>query len=362
MTTTSAAPSPKPGTAAAGDDFHVENVATRRPAGRLPRLGFVGLGWIGIDRMRAAFGAGAGEIAALCDPSPDALEAARRLAPRAVAADSLEELLDLHLDGIVIATPNALHAPQCMTALRRRIPVFCQKPLARTAAETRAVVDAAREANCLLGVDFSYRFTLGMQRIRRLILDAALGDIHAAHLVFHNAYGPDKRWFHDPELSGGGCLLDLGTHLVDLALWTLGGPKVECATGRLLSQGTPLPRGSLRVEDYAAGQIHLAGGGLIQIACSWNAHAGQDAWIEASFFGSAGGASFRNVGGSFYAFTTERFLPGRLREPLATDDRAWGGRALVDWAQRLQESSAYDPRIESAVDVATVLDALRGEA
>ena len=77
-------------------------------------------------------------------------------------------------------------------------------------------MDAAREADRLLGVDLSYRHTEAVRRIKALIDDGRLGDIFAADLVFHNAYGPGKPWFFDKNQSGGGCVIDLGVHLVDL--------------------------------------------------------------------------------------------------------------------------------------------------
>src|SRR5690606_35925284 len=108
---------------------------------------------------------------------------------------------------------------QAIQALRRGIPVFCQKPLARTRAETSRVIQEARAADLLLAVDLSYRFTSGIQRIRQIVQSGELGKVFAVNLVFHNAYGPDKAWFYDYNLAGGGCAIDLGIHLVDLAFW-----------------------------------------------------------------------------------------------------------------------------------------------
>jgi predicted dehydrogenase len=260
---------------------------------------------------------------------------------------------------VVIATPSALHADQAVAALERGVAVFCQKPLARTAAETRRVVDAARRADRLLGVDLSYRFTEGMVRIRELVQGGALGQVYAVDLVFHNAYGPDKPWFFDPALSGGGCVIDLGIHLVDLALWTLGFPAVRAVDGRLYAQGRPLADPRTQVEDYAVATLDLDGGVTARLACSWNLAAGQDAVIEATFYGSAGGASLRNVGGSFFDFAADRFV-GTRREPLATPPDAWGGRAAVDWARRLAAGERYDPAVERMVDVAAALDGVYG--
>src|SRR4051795_12052443 len=222
-----------------------------RPALARPRLGFLGVGWIGRHRMKAMLETNAIEVPAVADPSPEMAEEAHRLAPEAKLVATLDDLLDEQVDGVVIATPSALHAEQSIRALERGAAVFCQKPLGRTAAEVRAVVDAARAADRLLCVDLSYRSTEGMRRIRELIGTGELGRIYAVDLVFHNAYGPDKPWFYDPALSGGGCVMDLGVHLVDLALWTLGFPSVASVSGKLMAGGEPLRDQPDRVEDYA---------------------------------------------------------------------------------------------------------------
>ena len=145
------------------------------------------------------------------------------------------------LDGVVIATPNALHAPQTLAALERGLAVFCQKPLALDAREARAMVKAAREADRLLGVDYSYRFTDGAQELRRVVQAGELGKIFSLDLVFHNAYGPDKPWCFDPRLAGGGSLMDLGVHLIDLAFWLLDDPTIRRVRGGAFRRGERLP-------------------------------------------------------------------------------------------------------------------------
>lgn len=326
---------------------------------KLPRLGFLGLGWIGRHRMQALLDAQAGEVVALADPSAEACAGARALAPDAAACGSLDDLLRHELDGVVIATPSALHASQALAALEHGVAVFCQKPLARTAAENAAIVAAARQADRLLGCDLSYRHTDAMRRIRNCVVEGELGQVYAADLVFHNAYGPDKSWARDATLSGGGCAIDLGIHLVDLALWTLGFPQVERVGSRLYAQGQPLAPGSSAVEDYAVAQLDLAGGTVVRIACSWNLSAGRDAVIEAHFHGSRAGAAMQNVNGSFYDFAAARF-DGTQRTPLADPPDAWGGRAIVEWARHLGAGARYNPAIEPIVAVAAVLDRVYG--
>lgn len=319
-----------------------------------PKLGFVGVGWIGQHRMKAIVEANVCDVLAIYDPARELAEKARELAPGATIVSSYDQLLDLGCDGVVIATPSALHADQSIQALQRGAAVFCQKPLARNANETRLVLDAARRADRLIAVDLSYRYTAAMRAVRELVSSGQLGRVFAVDLVFHNAYGPDKAWFYDPSQSGGGCLMDLGIHMVDLLLWTLESPGVTEVWSRLFHAGSRLETRE-KVEDYAAARIDLAGGVTAQLACSWRLSAGCEAVIEASFYGTEGSASFRNVNGSFYDFVADKRV-GTQTQRLVEPPDEWGGRAAVDFATRLAASPQFDASAEHLLEVAAVLD------
>jgi predicted dehydrogenase len=323
-------------------------------ASRKPRIGFLGVGWIGRHRMEAMLDTGAVEAAAVADPSGEMQAQAAPLAPGAAFVESFDALLAQDLDGVVIATPSAMHAEQSRQALDRGLAVFCQKPLGRTEAEVREVVEAARRADRLLAVDLSYRFTEAAQAIRSLIKEGALGAVHAVDLTFHNAWGPDKPWFYDPALSGGGCVMDLGVHLVDLVLWLLEEAEVDQVSSDLFAQGVRLDRADV-CEDYALATLRLDTGAVVRLACSWNLPAGQEAVIAATLFGAKGGAEMRNVGGSFYDFTAEHFT-GTTRRTLVSPPDAWGGRAAADWARRLAAGARFDPEVDGLVAVARTLD------
>ena len=288
---------------------------------------------------------GVAEVAAVADPAGTDLDVE--------CLGSFEELLDRQLDGIVIATPSALHAEQAVTALERGLAVFCQKPLGRDAGETHAVVEAARTADRLLGVDLSYRFTDAGRRVRDELASGSLGDVYAVELVFHNAYGPDKPWFYDRRLAGGGCLIDLGTHLADLVLWALDFPPATVRSARLLS-----PSG-LEVEELAFAELEV-GGAHVRLGCSWRLPAGRDCVIEASFYGTRGGVRLRNVDGSFYDLRADR-LDGTRSVELAAPGDDWSGRAAVSWARRLAAGERFDATAEQTVAVAQLLDAIYRE-
>lgn len=318
-------------------------------------LGFLGTGWIGCNRMEAMLATGKAKAVAICDPNPEMAAGAQELAPDAQLVGSFEELLACDPDGVVIATPSALHAEQCIAAFKAGAAVFCQKPLGRSTAEVEAVLAAAQRADRLLGVDLSYRHTEAMQAIRQRLPE--LGTPFAADFTFHNAYGPGAGWFWDPKLSGGGCLIDLGVHLVDLALWLFDFPEVERATATLLRDGRPVRDGE--VEDYAVGELALANGVTVRIACSWNLNAGRDAVVEATLYGTDGGAQMRNENGSFFDFTADLFR-GRDSQRIAEPPDNWGGRAAAEWVRKLAAGERFAGSTQGLLETARALDRLYG--
>lgn len=322
-----------------------------------PKLGFAGVGWIGRSRMEAVTNCHLAEIRGICDKDQNLIDKIRQEMPDTLQYDSFEAMLESDLDGIVIATPSALHAEQSLAALQKGKAVFCQKPLGRNEAETAEVVEAARSNNLLLGVDFSYRYTEAIQQIKKVIDSGELGEIYGVHLTFHNAYGPDKPWYHDPVLSGGGCLMDLGIHLVDLLFWLLDRPIVTDLHSRLFHKGKLLQASRHAVEDYAVAQMVLNNKTAVQLTCSWNLPAGRDAIIEASLYAENGGVAFHNQNGSFYDFVAERFS-GTATETLAAPPDDWGGRAAVRWAEGLAQGKQFDESAQTYVEGARVLDAI----
>ncbi len=335
------------------------------PQSKRPRLAFVGLGWIGRNRLESIAKSGLAEVIRLSDVQSEAVLKAKDLVPDADAISSFEELLESSCEGIVIATPNALHAEQARLALERGMAVFCQKPLARNAFEARQVVTTAREVNRLLGVDLSYRFVPAIRKVRDLISSRSLGHVFAIDLKFHNAYGPDKDWFYSHQLSGGGCVLDLGSHLIDLALWTLSFPRVVSVSSSLFAEGKPLEKPVQAVEDYAVAQIDLEGPTTVRLACSWKLNSGCEADIEVTFYGTSSGARMRNVAGSFYDFVSERFL-GTHSEMLGSEPNdsgwGWGSLAALDWCRKLASGNGFDSEAEHFITTAEVIDQIYGKA
>lgn len=337
---------------------HDKSASETLTLNKKPKIGFLGVGWIGKHRLEAIRNSTLADVVALCDPyaaDTDAYCESNKFKNTGI----YEELLNDDLDGIVIATPSALHKQQSIDALKHGKAVFCQKPLACSWQETKEVIDVARHQNLLLMTDMSYRYTEGLEKIKEVISSGELGDVYAAHLSFHNAYGPDKTWYYTPSLSGGGCIMDLGVHLVDALFWIFPDLETKQVNSKLFAKGTPIKNPRSEVEDYGMVQIEYNNHLTAQVACSWNLSAGRDAIIDFTFYGTQGGASFTNVNGSFYDFKAELFK-GTKKEVLSMPPDEWGGRAAVHWATQLAEDNTYRNDADIYLKTAKTLDLIYG--
>src|SRR5204863_3385668 len=145
----------------------------------------------------------------------------------------LDDLLDDEgIDAIDICTPNFLHAPMATAALEAGKHVLCERPLARSADEARAMVKAARKADRVLMCSVAHRFRADAQLLRRFVDKGDLGQIFyakAGWLRLRTQWDSDE-WRAQKRGPGGGVVRDLGFQMLDLCRWVLGGPKVEAVT------------------------------------------------------------------------------------------------------------------------------------
>ena len=324
-------------------------------------LGFIGLGWIGRNRMEVLLQNGYTKAIAIAEPIAANASEALKIANGAAVTDSPAEIYaHPDIDAVVIATPSAMHAGQAIKALSAGKAVFCQKPLGRNAKEVQQVVAAARKTDKLLAIDLSYRHTKAFQAVYDLVQRGGIGEVFSVGLTFHNAYGPDKDWFYDPKQSGGGCVMDLGIHMVDLALWTLDFPTIANIQSHLFRHGKKWDPSMNTVEDFAKATLATTKGAVINLECSWNLSAGQDAVIEARFYGTKGGAVFKNVNGSFYDFTAEK-LTATQTEVLVAPPDSWSGRVGTVWAEKLLAGKGFDAQSSKGfIKTAETIDRIYG--
>lgn len=199
------------------------------------RIGLVGAGWVMDFHARAALEHPRAELVAAANWREPSL---RRLAGRhgipRVTTDWRALAADAEVDAVVVATPNALHAPQAIAFLEAGKHVLVEKPMAPTVAEADAMVAAARGSGAFLMVAHCWRFHPDVQALRARVEAGDLGEIVKTRgYGAHARWGPSG-WFTDPVLAGGGALLDMGVHAIDTARYLLGDPepvRVSAAVG-----------------------------------------------------------------------------------------------------------------------------------
>jgi len=227
---------------------------------------------------------------------------------------SAEEMLEkARLDVVSVATPNAFHRPLTELALDAGCHVLCEKPIALNAEEGRAMVAAARRAGKRLMINFSFRFTEQSWALKSQVDGGVLGDVYFARTCWHRRRGIPGFGGHfcQKKLSGGGPLIDLGVHRLDLALWLMGYPKPVWVLG-----GTYAPIASARaekegkaydVEDMAVGLIKFDNGAMLEVEASWAANIAEAELMETRLLGTKGGLVQRNLDET-YRFEAEIYV------------------------------------------------------
>ncbi len=250
------------------------------------RVGLVGLGAAAqVSHIPALKKIADLELAALCDRDPEkgARVAQKFQVPRSY--NRFEELLSDDVDVVDICTPNYLHAPMAVSALEAGKHVFCERPLARSAEEAAGMVKAAKKHDRLLMCSVQHRFRPDAQLLRKFLEKGELGEIFftkAGWLRQRTQWDSDE-WRRQKRESGGGVVLDLGFQMLDLALWIMGGPKVESVTASLHRTRKG------EVEDNAIAFFRLATGATLTLEVTWGLLMEKD-FAYVNLFGSGGAA------------------------------------------------------------------------
>lgn len=249
------------------------------------RIGVVGAGAIATYGHIPAFQALPGvEIAAICDSNLERAQAsAARFNIPAAYADYSEMINKTNLDAISVGVPNALHAPVALAALEKGLHAFCEKPMATSVADGEAMVAAAKKAGTVLAINMSNRPRPEILFMRKAIAEGYLGKVSYAYgrLIRRVGIPGFGSWFTRKELAGGGALMDIGVHMLDMVLYALGFPKIAAVRGETQMVHGPqgrglggwgvdkIPGGTYDVDDMAAIHLRMADGGLITIEVTW---------------------------------------------------------------------------------------------
>jgi predicted dehydrogenase len=222
------------------------------------------------------------------------------------------------IDAVVVATPNKWLAPITVAALLAGKHVLCEKPPGRSLSEAQQMADAARKAGRALKIGFNHRHHPAIARAHQLALQGAIGPLMFLRAVYGHGGRPgyDKEWRADPELAGGGELLDQGVHIVDLSRWFLGEfAEVYARTSTAywdlgFYPSQPGAEGSsprAQLEDNAFALLSTSDGKVAQFHTSWTQWKNR---FSFEVFGKDGYLRVEGLGGSY---GTETLTLGRRK-------------------------------------------------
>ncbi|MCS7185551.1 MAG: Gfo/Idh/MocA family oxidoreductase [Armatimonadetes bacterium] len=211
------------------------------------------------------------------------------------------------VDAVVVSTPTSTHYPIVTAALKTGKHVLCEKPPAMNEREAEKMAELADQQKLVLMYALQNRYRNDTRALKKLVEQGKLGEVYYGRALYIRRRGAPGGWFAKKELSGGGPLLDIGVHVIDLTWWLMGKPKPISAAGftfqKIGAKGLRLDRGwqpaDVRekieqevvydVEDYAGGFIRFENGAVLTFEVSWQINAKEQWGVAIS--GTEGGAS-----------------------------------------------------------------------
>jgi len=274
---------------------------TGRPIG----IGVIGTGGIAqavhLPAYKKLQDEGKVRIVALCDIKPEKLaEAAARFGPAQAYADYKDLLANPDVEAVDVCTPNFMHLPPVVAAFEAGKNVICEKPIALNGEQGAQMVAAAQKAGKKFQVGLNMRFGAGPQAIKRLADAGKFGDIYYARAQALRRRGvPTWGVFTEKDKQGGGPLIDIGVHILDMTLWLMGHPKPVAVSGTALTKfghrsghvnlfGKPWDPDNFTVEDFASGYVKFENGASLVLESSFVLNNDKERF-ETSLFGTEGG-------------------------------------------------------------------------
>ena len=274
------------------------------------RIGIVGCGGIANGKHLPALKNESDrvEMVAFCDLIPERAEQAAKEygTPDAKTCTDYHELIaDKSIDVVHVCTPNRSHCEISVAALEAGKHVMCEKPMAKTAADARKMLEAAKKSGKKLTIGYQSRFTKEAQVIKKAVNRGDLGEIYfaKAHAVRRRAV-PTWGVFLNEYEQGGGPLIDIGTHALDLTLWMMNNYKPQSVLGQTFKKlGDQAETGNIwgdwdpkefTVEDSAFGLIRMENGATIFLESSWALNTLDTGEAITTLCGTKAGADMRD--------------------------------------------------------------------
>ena len=273
------------------------------------RAGVIGAGAIAVHGHVPGYRAAPDvEVVAICDLKEDRVKSvADDLAIPHAYTDYHEMLAQESLDLVSVCVPNVFHRPMTLAALEAGAHVLCEKPMALTFADACAMVEASRQAGRTLTVGHHMRFMPAVMAAKSALSTGALGELYYAKVSYLRRSGIPGygSWFTNKDLAGGGAMLDIGCHILDLALYLLGHPKPVAVSAATFAKFGPRAKGlggwgadhfgagaRFDVDDLTTAFVRFDTGLILTVEASWASHGTDGQRVQ--IFGTEGGVELND--------------------------------------------------------------------
>ncbi|MDF2721254.1 MAG: oxidoreductase [Paenibacillus sp.] len=336
------------------------------------RIGVIGAGGNSRGHLQALTALDAYEVSGIADVVlPAAQQRAAEFGLPHAYGHPDEVLNDPNIDAVLISVPNRFHAPLSIRALQEGKHVIVEKPLASDLASARLVAEAQRESGKLLMVAQQRRWEPVHRQVKEQADKGALGRIYYAKAGWMRRKGIPGwgTWFTRKSESGGGALLDIGVHVLDLAMHLLGNPRPVSVYGATYAElgprgkGTggakqPDPNGYCDVEELAVAMIRFENGSTLSLETSWAAPLDTDNRLYVQLFGTEGGASIVNGGGKWIVERFDASIEADIAVPRADPNDTPRIHMYRHFAECVRTGTQPDTNIRTGFTNQLIIDAI----
>lgn len=296
----------------------------------LIRIGIIGAGNIGgVHAKEFSALSDQCQITAITDAYLPLAQEKATLYGIAAVVETPEALIEREdVDAVIIGVPNQHHAPLAIRAIEAGKHVLLEKPMAINSHEARRIYDASKQTGAVVMIAHQMRFESVPMQIKEQVERGELGRIYTAKTGWYRRKGIPGwgTWFTRMDQSGGGPLIDIGVHMLDLALYLMGNPKPVSVYGATYAEfgpkrkgigtwGKPNWDGVYDVEDLATALIKMEDGSTLSLEVSWAVHMDTDNAPFVHLMGSEGGASYKAGSGKLLTEKFDRPIETSLSKP-----------------------------------------------
>jgi predicted dehydrogenase len=337
------------------------------------KIGIIGTGSISSMHIEAYKKNPNVELYAFCDINEQRVKAAGEAhGVNRLYTDVDKMLAELpELDAVSVCTWNSAHAPCTIAALNAGKHVLCEKPMAMSAEEARAMQEAAEKSGKLLMIGFVRRFGNDCKIVREFIESGYFGDLYYAKATYLRRCGNPGGWFGDKSRSGGGPLIDLGVHVIDLVRYLLGNPKPVSVYGATFhklgdrknikgsdsySSAEKSANDICDVEDLATAMIRFDNNAVLSIEASFSLNIKKDEG-KIELFGTKAGAKL-DPELELYSEINDYMADVKLAAPTALDFNGLFENEINHFVDCVSEGKTCISPAGDGVDIMKILDAI----